>query len=37
MGRYFPQPHLIVADGSRKFVPPEHSNDDWVLHLRRTN
>jgi hypothetical protein len=34
-GRYYRQPELTVAAGSREFVPPEHPNDDWVLHLRQ--
>jgi hypothetical protein len=32
-GRYYRQPALNVTRGSREFVPPEHPNDDWVLHL----
>jgi hypothetical protein len=34
-GRYYPQPDLTVAEGSRDFVPPAQQDDDWVLHLRR--
>ena len=34
-GRYYRQSELTVAGGSREFVPPEHPNDDWVLHLRQ--
>jgi dienelactone hydrolase len=34
-GRYSRQPDLTVTGGSREFVPPEHPNDDWVLHLRQ--
>jgi hypothetical protein len=34
-GRYFERSYLSVGDGSRSFVPPERSNDDWVLHLRQ--
>ena len=34
-GRYFEQPPLTVASGSHEFVPPEHPNNDWVLHLHR--
>ncbi|MCY2954415.1 MAG: hypothetical protein NTU53_20990, partial [Planctomycetota bacterium] len=34
-GRYFRQPDLIVTDGGLEFAPPEHPNDDWVLHLRQ--
>jgi hypothetical protein len=32
-GRYFIQPRLTVPEGRREFAPPEHPNDDWVLHL----
>ena len=34
-GRYFTQPRLTVPAGRREFAPPEHQNDDWVLHLRK--
>lgn len=34
-GRYYPQPDLKVTGGSHEFVPPDHLNDDWVLHLRK--
>jgi hypothetical protein len=34
-GRYFSQPQLTLSTGSQDFVPPEHPNEDWVLHLRR--
>jgi hypothetical protein len=34
-GRYYRQPDLLTTGGSREFVPPERSQDDWVLHLRR--
>jgi hypothetical protein len=36
-GRYFERSYLSVGDGGRSFVPPERSNDDWVLHLRRSD
>jgi hypothetical protein len=32
-GRYIKQPNLDVPAGSRDFIPPDHPNDDWVLHL----
>jgi hypothetical protein len=35
--KYYPQPALTTAAGSREFVPPDHPSDDWVLHLRRTD
>jgi hypothetical protein len=34
-GKCFQQPDLDAVDGSRQFVPPDHPDDDWVLHLRR--
>jgi hypothetical protein len=34
-GRYYQQPDLTVTSDSREFIPPEHANDDWVLHLRQ--
>ena len=34
-GRYYRQPDMTVTGGNREFVPPEHPNDDWVLHLRQ--
>jgi hypothetical protein len=34
-GQSFAQPRLTVPDGRRKFAPPEHPNDDWILHLRQ--
>ena len=33
-GKYFPQPEVTVADGSRNFAPPNNPNADWVLHLK---
>ena len=36
-GQYYRQPDFAVTGGSREFVPPEHPNDDWVLHLRHRN
>jgi hypothetical protein len=36
-GKYYPQPAFTAAAGSHVFVPPEHTSDDWVLHLRRTD
>ncbi len=36
-GRYFGETHLTVGDGNREFVPPERLEDDWVLHLRRSD
>ena len=35
-GQYYRQPDFAVT-GSRVFVPPEHPNDDWILHLRHRN
>jgi hypothetical protein len=34
-GRYCSRPQVTQASGSHEFVPPEHPNDDWVMHLRR--
>ena len=30
------EPDLTSPGGSREFLPPEHPNDDWVLHLRQS-
>ncbi|MCX6902433.1 MAG: hypothetical protein NTW03_02905 [Verrucomicrobia bacterium] len=33
--QYYPMSALAVERGSREFVPPNHPDADWVLHLRR--
>jgi len=34
-GKYYRQHDRTFAGGGLKFTPPEHPNDDWVLHLRQ--
>ncbi len=36
-GQYVEEPTLTLADGRQDFVPPRLPNDDWVLHLRRSD
>lgn len=34
-GQYYPMSAIAVGSGSREFIPPDHPEADWVLHLRQ--
>ncbi len=35
-GKYFQQPSVNVSSGMREFTPPQDPDQDWVLHLLKT-